>query len=140
MISESNGYNKIDTFNQEDDFFIINKFDDFDSVRESSPQRHLDDVRSRDIGEESEINLLQLSRLYTIGQIPIMDFIVLYLILYVLNFLCFQCNYKLILVSTIPLVIIFNLLINKDMKMTWTLFIILIVTISYLFYNYVRSE
>lgn len=78
------------------------------------------------------MNLLEFSRLYKLGQIPIIDFAIGYIILYILNSICAKYDHKLILIITVPLVIIFNLLLNPNVKPTIALGIVCIISIYYL--------
>ena len=85
------------------------------------------------IDEKKEMSLLEFSRLYKIGQIPIMDFVMIYILLYVLNSICLKYDYKYILIATIPLVILLNLITNKSLKMNWFLLVIVLGSIYLLF-------
>lgn len=76
---------------------------------------------------EKKINLVEFSRLYRIGQIPIIDFIVVYIILYIVNALCWNFDFKFILVATIPITILFNIFSNKQLKISWVIIVILII-------------
>ena len=78
------------------------------------------------------MNLLEFSRMYKLGQIPIIDFIIGYIFLYIINSIWTKYDYKLILIITVPLVIIFNLLLNPDVKLSIGLGIILVVSIYFL--------
>lgn len=88
---------------------------------------HLSDTKN-------ELNLLNFSRLYKIGQIPIMDFIIMYIILCIFNAICFNYDYKIMLVATIPLTILIDIIFVKNIKITKLLLIIFFVSISYLIY------
>lgn len=88
---------------------------------------------TKEISEsDKEISLLEFSRLYKIGQIPIMDFIAIYIILYLFNSICLHYNYKLILVSTIPITILFDILTNNNLKISGIMIFVLIISILYL--------
>lgn len=78
---------------------------------------------------ESEINLWEFSRLYTIADIPIIDFIIIYIIIYLLNKICMNLNYKFILVLAIPITIIFELFTNKNTNVSNILLIIFVISI-----------
>lgn len=84
------------------------------------------------LSTEKQLNLWQFCRLYTIGQMPIMDFFVIYVILYSINTICTDYNYKLILIATIPLTIIFNIFTNKNIKISGLLILILLTSFYYL--------
>lgn len=87
---------------------------------------------------QSEMNLLDFSRLYKIGGIPVIDFILVYVLLFIANKLYLDFNYKIILVATIPITIIFELIISQGkIKLSFILILILIISIFYLlFANY----
>ncbi len=64
------------------------------------------------------LNLWQFCQLYKIGGIPVIQFIVLYFLLYIFNAIYGHYNYKLILIITVPIVIIFNLITNPNVKLS----------------------
>jgi len=82
---------------------------------------------------EKEISLLDFSRLYKIGKIPVIDFIIVYILLYSINSIYFRYDYKIVLIITIPITIIFNLFTNPQLKLSTIMLIILILSIFYLF-------
>jgi hypothetical protein len=57
-----------------------------------------------------EITLLHFMRLYKLGDIPVMDFIMIYIIFFVFNNLYFNIDYKIILIGSIPFTILFNMI------------------------------
>lgn len=70
----------------------------------------LDEYLQENISEnEKQLNLWQFIRLYKIGQIPIIDFVVTYIVLYLFNLYYFHFDYKFILMMTILVVILFNM-------------------------------
>lgn len=79
-----------------------------------------------------ELNLWQFSRLYEFQNIPIVDFFLFYIILYSINAIYFNYNYKFILVSTIPLTIVFNIIINPSIQLTNLLMIMIVTSLCYL--------
>lgn len=81
---------------------------------------------------DKEINLWQYCRFFTIMNIPVIDFIAVYILLYIINTLCPRYNYKLILVATIPITILLNIIINKKVKITGILLVILLISMYYL--------
>ena len=81
---------------------------------------------------QTEINIVDFCRFYKVGHIPVIDFLVGYVILYVLNNICPKFDYRLILIGTIPLVIIFNLATNEDIQTNLLLLLILVGSIIYL--------
>jgi hypothetical protein len=80
---------------------------------------------------QEKLNLWQFLHLYTIGGIPIIDFFIFYVILYIVNALYLHCDYKLILLLTVPIAIVYNILTNKNLKIS--LFIVLASLISIYF-------
>ena len=79
------------------------------------------------------INLWQFIRLYTIAGIPIIDFFITYILIYVFNSYYLHYDEKIILISTIPITIIYNLLTNKNVKMSWFLLAVIIISVFLLF-------
>lgn len=82
---------------------------------------------------ESELNLCQFCRLYTIAGVPIMDFFIVYILFYVLNSICLKYDYKLVLLATIVVVIVFNIFTNKNISCLPFWIIVLVVTLYYIF-------
>jgi hypothetical protein len=75
------------------------------------------------------INGFQYCRLYTVAGIPIIDFIITYIILYVVNSLWFRLHQGTVLVAAIPLTIILNLLINPKIQFNNFLMILMLISI-----------
>lgn len=82
--------------------------------------------------QEKSLNLWQFLHLYTIGGIPIVDYILVYLALYFINKLFLKCYSKLILIGTIPLVILIHILINKNVNISPGMIIIFIICVTLL--------
>lgn len=81
-------------------------------------------------------NLWQFSKIYTVGNIPIIDFLIVYIFLYLINSIYQKYNYKLVLIATIPFTIILNIFINKNIKISWIILLVLMISIYFLFYEY----
>lgn len=81
---------------------------------------------------EEKINLWKFIRLYTISGIPLIDIIIVYVILYIINSLYCGYNYKFVLILTVPITILFNMLTNKKFKLSIFILIVLIISIYYL--------
>lgn len=79
------------------------------------------------------INGFQYCRLYTVAGIPIIDFIVAYILLYVANSLWFRLHQGTVLVAAIPLTIVFNLLTNSKVQMSSFLLILIIISLFLIF-------
>jgi hypothetical protein len=82
---------------------------------------------------QKTINLWEFIRLYTIGNIPIIDFLIIYIAIYLINSLYLNYDKKIVLISTIPITILYNIITNKNMKVTTFLVLVLIISIYYLF-------
>ena len=80
-----------------------------------------------------KLNLWQFSRMYKVYDIPITDFVIVYVILYCLNHLYPIDGFKLVFIMTIPITIIFNMLTNPEitMKSSTVFFVIIILLIAY---------
>jgi len=63
---------------------------------------------------KTRVTLLEFIRMYTIAKIPIMDFIIIYVIIYSLNCIYFDCDFKIVSVGTIPLTIFLNMIFNDS--------------------------
>lgn len=87
-----------------------------------------------------EINLFDFSRLYTIGHIPVIDFVIVYIILYCLNCLCLDFDFKVVLIGAIPLTILINLLSNDKVNISVGLLTVLFVTIIVSIHSLVTLE
>ena len=86
---------------------------------------------SNSVERNHVISLWQFSKMYTIMKIPIIDFLLTYLFIYVINALYFKYDYKVILIVTIPITIILNILLNKNIEITNILMFIIITSIYY---------
>ena len=89
---------------------------------------------------KKEISLLQFMRLYNVGNIPVIDFIVEYVMLCVLNNLYFKLDYKSILIGTIPFTIIFNLSSNPKCKISSSVIIILLMSLGFFGWNWLSIQ
>lgn len=65
-----------------------------------------------------QMNLLQFSRLYKAGDIPIVDFFIGYLLIFFLNAVTTHLDPIIILILTVPMVIIFNLITDPNIRLT----------------------
>ena len=88
---------------------------------------------------QKEITLLQFMRLYKVGNIPVIDFLVVYVMLCVLNNLYFNLDYKSILIGTVPFTIVFNILSNPKCKISQSVIIILIASLGYFGWNWLNQ-
>lgn len=70
------------------------------------------------------ISLWDFLHLYTVGGMPIVDFLIVYVILYVGNRFVLHYNQKIIIIATIALVILFNLVTSK-VQLSWVLALVL---------------
>lgn len=87
---------------------------------------------------ENKMNLYQFSRLFKIGGVPFMDFVTVYILLYISNNMYFNiCNEK-ILVSTIPATVLFNYFIHNKPKNY--LLVTSIICIIYLFLMNMKKQ
>jgi hypothetical protein len=68
----------------------------------------------------TQMNLIQFSRLYTIGGVPFFDFIVVYIALYVANSLYLHWDYRSIIFITIPIVVIIDYLVDNNVEMSYS--------------------
>jgi hypothetical protein len=80
---------------------------------------------------KKEINVLHFCRLFKIGQIPVFDFIIIYLLFYVLNKLYLQCSYKFVLIYAIFTTIFINIVTNRKVRQSKIAIIILIISFFY---------
>lgn len=78
------------------------------------------------------INLWQFIRMYTISNIPLIDFIVVYVIIYIVNLLYLHYDKKFVLILTFPITILYNILSNNKLKITGFMLIIILISIYYL--------
>lgn len=75
------------------------------------------------------INLLEFSRMYEICEIPIINFVIVYIILYFLNCLYFDYDFKIILIATIPITLIFSIVSSPKLKLSLSMIIISVISI-----------
>lgn len=81
--------------------------------------------------KQPDLKLWKFTRLYKIGKIPIVDFIFVYIGLYIINSLWFHVDHYLTLILTIPITLLLNIIFNKTIKITMTIFIIIIIFLVY---------
>ena len=85
--------------------------------------------------EKKELTFIQFLRMYRIGQIPIMDLIFIYIMIYVANSLYFKCKYQWTLLMSIIFTIIIAIIVDRNFKMSIIIIIILIISIYLLVTN-----
>jgi len=118
-----------------DDVAKPNSNINFASVKNYMSDKKEDELNNKNTnsssGEEPEqkINLLEFSRLYKICEIPIINFVIVYIILYCLNCLHFDYDFKIILVAAVPITLIFSMISNPMLNMSISMMIVLIITI-----------
>lgn len=93
------------------------------------------DIKKHGHDEHSSISLLKFSRLYTFGSVPIIDFISIFLIFYVLNQLTYHYKFSTILFFSIAITICINLIFNKETMLNLFICITLIICLYYLLSN-----
>lgn len=81
--------------------------------------------------KQPDLKLWKFIRLYKIGNIPIVDFIFVYIGLYIINSLWFHADHYLTLILTIPITLLLNIIFNKKIKITITIFFIIIIFLVY---------
>lgn len=116
----------------------------FDTLKEKVYQNKNDDLKNKSqSGSKYQISLLDFSRMYTIYNIPFVDFFVVYVVLYCLNNLrCFdrEIDFKVILISTIPITIFFNIITNKKMIIDHVIVIIFFLTAMAAIHAFITSD
>lgn len=95
---------------------------------------------SVDSDSQQTMNIINFSRLYKIGQIPVFDFIIIYVLLYIINRVYFHWDCKIILVVTIPITIVFNLLTNERIRLTNSMMILLLLSTYVIFESCYRRK
>lgn len=85
------------------------------------------------------MSLWDYSRMYEIGNIPIMDFIGAYILFYVVNSMYFKRDFRYVIFVTIFSVILLNILFNKRVKISITASIILLLC-AYVLYEIYRKN
>ncbi len=105
--------------------------DDKNKIMEESVSDQAD-INTKTV--EKEMSLWDYCKSYQIKNIPIIDFLIAYIFLYLLSKTWLHYDFKCVLVATLPLVLIFNLLENPKVKMSDGIFIILILSVTYLIY------
>jgi hypothetical protein len=78
------------------------------------------------------ISFWEFIHLYTVGEMPIIDFFFIYIILYISNAVYFGRDQRLVLLLTIPITVIYNLITNREMKISWFIIIIMAISIYFL--------
>ena len=84
-------------------------------------------------------NLIDCVRLQRIGAVSLIDFVLIYILLYIVNAWYLQYDYKIIFVLAITLTIFINAIFNKQFKLSGLIMIIFLLSIIYLIYYYVTG-
>ena len=87
------------------------------------------------VDDNSEVSFLQFLRSYKVGQIPIMDLIIIYIIIYISNALYFKCSYQLPLLVAVIITIVLALIFDKNFKLSIIILIILALSVYLLVAN-----
>ena len=87
------------------------------------------------VDDDSEMSFMQFLRSYRIGQIPIMDLIIIYIIIYISNALYFKCSYQMPLLISIIITIALAMLFDKNFKLSIIILIILAIAVYLLLAN-----
>lgn len=101
-------------------------------IKKKNEDKYYNDTDDDKFGEKKRTNLIQFCRMFCIKEIPIVDFFVVYGILYFSNQYYLNVDYKCILIGTIPATLILNLLLNKNSKPTLLIMSIILISIVYL--------
>jgi len=83
-----------------------------------------------------QLNLLEFCRMYKLICIPVIDFIFIYILLYVINYFYLDYDMDMILIATIPITLLFEIIICKNLKISIYTVAIIMVSIFYLVYTY----
>lgn len=87
------------------------------------------------------INLLEFSQMYKICGVPIINFFVVYIILYCINCIYLECDFKNVLLTTIPVTIIISILTNlKNKSSTSTTIFLIAMSIIALILIYYKKQ
>jgi len=105
----------------------------FVSVDDDNTVHYMKENSSIASNSGKKISLWEFSRLYKIGQVPILDIILIYIIIYLFNSLFLHYNYKFVLLMIIPTTIIFEIITNKEFKVSLIVVIIFAISVYYLF-------
>lgn len=89
---------------------------------------------------KDKINIFDFVRSYKIGKIPIIDFLITYILLYMLNKMYYHFNAKTIIVSTLVITIIINILLYNNIKFNSGIILIMLISIFYLIYLYYNNN
>lgn len=87
--------------------------------------------------EKQKMSFMEFIKLYKIGKIPIIYFLVFYIVLYLINDILNHYgykhySYKMVLVATIPVTLIFSILTIKEVKITAIMGAILLLCVLYM--------
>lgn len=89
-------------------------------------------VSQSDIDASKKLSLLQYLRLYTIFTLPVFDFLIFYVIMYIINCVYLKFNTIFVILSSIILTIMFNTVFNSQFKMSPIVFVVLSLCLYYL--------
>lgn len=101
-----------------------------------------DNTQSQPTELKPKLNLWEFSRMYQVYNIPITDFIIVYLILYCFSHIYSYNDYEMILIMTVAITLVFNMMTNPKLTVgTYNIiFIIVIVFLVYISYTKKKIE
>lgn len=93
-------------------------------------------VENATIVADSEMSFMEFLRSYRIAQIPIMDLIAIYIIIYLANALYFKCSYQIPLLFAIIITIILVMVFDPKFKLSLIIILILAMSVYLLVSNH----
>lgn len=85
-------------------------------------------------------SFMDFVRMYKIGNIPIMDFIITYILLYIINKLYIDIDNKYIIIGTIPITLVIDLILDDDVTPSVMIVAIIIISSFYLLANVSKKK
>ena len=83
----------------------------------------------------SKKTLMEFIRMYKIGNIPIMDFLITYILLYVSNKLYLNLDNKYVIIATIPITLLMDMILDDEITPSILIISIIIITCTYMLVN-----
>jgi hypothetical protein len=99
---------------------------------EHPPYRPYGDSYNTPYNAPHKINLFQFLRMYKIGGIPIIDFVSIYVLLYIINKVYINANYKIVFLASIAITIFVDAVMITGIYTSKLMLLIFVLSVFYI--------
>jgi hypothetical protein len=94
--------------------------------------RNENSFTQKQLANAEPISTIEFARMYTVAGIPFLDFIISYIILWVINAFFPIFDQKTVLLGSVPITIVYNLMTNPNVKMNFFLLVVMMISIYFI--------